>query len=228
MTGGALQTSANEADRLVAFRLVAEIRALQSNVGRDLWQIGKRLEQLHKRRSYWEPKWKRWDVFTQDVLGLTGPYVYKLIDVSKNFTEDEVKACGTAKLIKILPVPKEARPALVEIARRAPVAAVRAAANRVQLAARVAGPAGARPTPLRETGRRPPGLQMRPITHVAAGETLVALYAGASLGGRGERAKSVGQRPRGRLLLGATAYVVELRETEQGLVLAVTREDREA
>lgn len=200
--------------------LIAEIRRLQFEVGENLWRMGRYLARLREREDWWKPKYERWDAFTRAELNLTGGYAYKLIDVAKNFTEKQVRECGATKLVRILPVPPEERARFIKQSRTSSSLELRASINRFTMDRAAGTPAGVLPT--RITGRKAQR-RSRKILHLDAAEQLVALY--ASKGDR--RAKSIDDRPIGRLVLAGKAYLFAVRATEQGLVLAVKLEPEE-
>lgn len=195
--------------------LIAEILRLKADIGRNLWRMGKCLARLEENEASWKPKYKRWEVFTQDVLGLTGHYCHKLADVVNQFSEEEVLECGATKLIRILPVPKEHRAQFVEKARTASCSELRADLNRFTVE-RVKSEGRLLPT--RDTGRRVQR-RTREILYLEPGEQIVALYAGSPRSGT--RAKRVEDRPAGRAVLGGKAYVISLRSSESGLVVGI-------
>lgn len=200
--------------------MVAEVRGLQARVGESMWLLGKALARLEK-SGKWREKHARWNDFTQAEFQLTGQYVRRLIDVSENFSERQVRECGTSKLIKILPVPAERRGEFVKLATTASASEVRASVNRFQLKRAKEHPAGI--VLRRETGR--PSAIGRKIMHIDAEERTVALYASDSAT---RRAKRLEDRPWGRVLLGGKAYLAEVRLMDQGLVLGLTQEPDES
>ena len=196
--------------------MVAEARQLQADIGRNIWKLGKVLARIETSRA-WKRTYKRWDDFTMTELRMTGGYVRKLIDVAANFTERQTVECGTAKLIKILPVPTGQRGPFVALAKEKSLTQVRAAVNRFNIENYPELPGGGRVLPARETGRKFQKLTRAVITHVDSAEHVVRLYRGKST----DRAMSIADTPRGWVNLGGKVYIVRLRATAEGLFLGV-------
>lgn len=206
--------------------MVAEIRHLQAAMARNAWRMGRLLGRINEDTKLWKAKYGAWGDFTERELQMTGGYAYRLIDLSKTFSEAQVESYGSTKLIKILPVPKEHRAGLLRIAKTGTVKEVRAAANLVTLDLAKKLPLGAR-IENRDTGRAGASKSRRVagarcITHVDAAEQVAKLFIGKS----SDRAMTVDDSPRGWVNIGGKVYILRLRNTPEGLVIGVKESGR--
>lgn len=187
---------------------VDRVRQLKGDSTVSLWRLGAEIKNIYD-RALWKqrntqegaPAYKSFSVFVQKELGFTVQNAYWLIDISTNYSEEQVRAFGTAKLNTILAAPKQAQAALLEEAKKG--ASVRELKERVKEENEKAGTSGQE----RETGRRTPrkkggrskGRKPRePKITVAAltGRHKIKLYRQGSEDGR---AKRLGDGPHGEL-----------------------------
>jgi hypothetical protein len=81
-------------------RYIADIR------DNGLWKLRTQRDEAGKEKS----KWRTFEAFCAAELRMTPRNAHNLAEVSKNFTEDQVKAVGHSKLSILLLAPPEARP----------------------------------------------------------------------------------------------------------------------
>lgn len=94
---------------------VEEIHALKGNMYVGAHQLGVKLDilatsQLWKQRvdnDGTSSKYKNFGVFVETECGVSKTYAYKLIDVSRTYTEEQVKKFGASKLGIIVSAPAE-------------------------------------------------------------------------------------------------------------------------
>lgn len=197
--------------------LVAEIREVQRRAAAELWRMGDLLGKLYERKNYWSSNGRSWNAFTLLTFDLTGPYVLKLVDCARAFTERQIIKCGTAKLIKILPVPEADRKPMFEAAMKgATVKEIRASVNRYMLNAadQQEKRNGHRRLSYRETERHK-APRIRTIRHVNAAEQVIELW---SFDNKDRRALSVEDKPFGRATIGALDYEIRVRRDRLGFV----------
>lgn len=103
---------------------VARAVLLKSDSAQSIWELGHELGRIFD-RSLWRlregadgaPRYKSWGQFCEAELGLSHGYSLKLIDVSREFTKEDVAQVGSTKLMVTLSITKEHRPALLEEAK---------------------------------------------------------------------------------------------------------------
>lgn len=99
---------------------IAEVIRLKAQASSSTWELGARIRvifdgQLWKQRLVEDgsaPRFKGFDPFCTHELGITPTYAYKLMDISKNFGEADVRKFGTSKLGLLLMAPAEDRPGI--------------------------------------------------------------------------------------------------------------------
>lgn len=104
---------------------VANYRKIRDASYGNFWDLGQAVRaifegQLWKARrddAGTGPRFKNFDAFAREELGVTNVQALKYIEVSKAYTREEVIALGTSKLGLVLDAPAEARPKLLEAAK---------------------------------------------------------------------------------------------------------------
>lgn len=103
---------------------VARVVALKKDSAQSIWELGKELGDIYD-RGLWRLRpgadgkglYKSWGHFCDAELGLSHGYSLRLIDVSREFTKQDVAQVGSTKLMVTLSVTKDHRPALLEEAK---------------------------------------------------------------------------------------------------------------
>lgn len=132
VTNGAMKIAGKKDDAIVSSKVhtereldeaVRDVEKLKAAGSVTLYQLGKRLvdiqdNQLWKLRTDKDQKgkvgvrWKSFDAFCHDELGISPSNASSLSNVARNFSENDVKLFGTKKLGLILQAPAEERPRL--------------------------------------------------------------------------------------------------------------------
>ncbi len=122
-----------ERDLDVAVERVRQMKG-QSAVG--VWHLGNAIREIFDKQLWKQrnkeglPAYKNFNTFVMQELGITHQTAYSFMDVSKSYTEDQVREFGTTKLSQILSAPKEVQPALLQAAKEgASVREIREAAH---------------------------------------------------------------------------------------------------
>lgn len=104
-------------------RAVSRVQELKLEAASSVWELGNEVKrlcdlELWKQRKDAEgvPKYKTWGQFTEAELGITHSYSFRLMDVSSNYTKEQVRQLGASKLYITLTVPKEQRDLLLHAA----------------------------------------------------------------------------------------------------------------
>ena len=128
---------------------VAEVRRLKQQVVQDYWELGRAIFQIYdgklhllRRTEYGKPMYDSWSRFCAEELKMSPQHSYALMDVSVNFTRDDIAELGTTKLTPILRLPQSERAEMLKRAKTLPASKV------IEEVRRLAG--GKR----RETGRK--------------------------------------------------------------------------
>lgn len=103
---------------------VARVVALKKDSAQSIWELGKELGDIYD-GGLWRLRpgpdgkglYKSWGHFCDAELGLSHGYSLRLIDVSREFTKQDVAQVGSTKLMVTLSVTKDHRPALLEEAK---------------------------------------------------------------------------------------------------------------
>ncbi len=101
---------------------VSQVQKLKGDGAVAMWTLGMAMRniydnQLWKLRSdptTGKPMYKSVDAFCNSELGMTPQNAYKLMDISKNYSEDKVRTFGTAKLGLLLEAPPEDQKRILE------------------------------------------------------------------------------------------------------------------
>jgi hypothetical protein len=118
---------------------VAKVQQLKAAATESLWDLGHSIRFIHE-RGLWKlrrekdgsPKYKSWGAFCDAALGITQVYSYKLMDVTKAYSREQLREYGPTKLYITLTVPPEARHTILhEIERGATRAEVEQLADSV-------------------------------------------------------------------------------------------------
>jgi len=111
----------NETEALAKLdQTVKEIVALKAGADATQWLLGQKIREVYE-ESPWrlrrddksKPLYKSFGQFCAEEIELSAAYCYKLIDVAKFFTEQQVRSLGSTKLYPALKVPESDRPAFV-------------------------------------------------------------------------------------------------------------------
>jgi len=98
---------------------VKKILELKGQVAVSHWHLGRAITilftaQLWKlRQRDGKQAYKSWDAFAANELHMTPTNAYQLMDVAKEYSEEQVRAWGYRKLALVLTAPKEEQPALL-------------------------------------------------------------------------------------------------------------------
>lgn len=114
MTNGIAKATRTEDD---VDAVVREVQRLKSAGAVALWKLGHYLANEIQKTQVWKlrsedgkPRYKTFDAFVLAELGMTPQGAYKLMGLSENFEEAQVRAFGTSKLSLLLEAPKDERP----------------------------------------------------------------------------------------------------------------------
>lgn len=153
-----VHTTVNDTDLDVSIR---EIRRLKSIGALTYWQLGNVLLDVEKRQLWKQRvddegtstyKVSGFDAFVREECGFTKANAYMIMDVAKNYSEEQVKAFGVWKLGLVLRAPTESQAKILEES-VAGGKSYREINDLVKEAKTAAGEEGVR----RDTGRRPNG-----------------------------------------------------------------------
>ena len=202
MTPEAAQAAQSQLARLTEKDLdvaVHEVQLLKIRASQGAWELGRKMADIFDRQLWklridekGKPKFRTQESFCFEELGFTPTHAWKLINVAKNFTADDVQQFGTGKLGLVLQAPEGIHPHLVENvkagASKAEIAAEVRAANKGRAAQHrdgsSAGPKAGELTkagvPAKKRGRKP-----GPVTKITVaaieGRQTVMLYTSASV-----------------------------------------------
>lgn len=105
---------------------VREALSLKSRAAGNLWELGVILQRLYDHKAHRlrvvgkgksaTPKYENWNGFVEAEIGVTGSYSYKLMEVARKFSREQVALVGPAKLHVTLHIPEEERKRIVEAA----------------------------------------------------------------------------------------------------------------
>lgn len=104
---------------------VSEVRKLKVQTSESIWQLGVVIRDIHVRKLWAQrteddgkggrkAKWKSFEAFCIHELGFTPQTAHALSDVSANYSSEDVKKFGTAKLNLVLQAPKADQPRIQE------------------------------------------------------------------------------------------------------------------
>lgn len=201
------------------------------------WRVGQALLPIHD-QDLWKlrvdgdgkQRWKTFEAFCIDELGFTSVWAYGLMNVAKEFSEDQYVAIGPKKLLAALQAPKEDRAKILKMAesgesRRAIEKEVREANSRIDKSKPKADRDGV--TRAKEDGTRG-GRQKKAepritVQSILGAQTLKAYKKPARTRGveidekNLARAKKVGDTPWTRLMLANGVYMdITLRPAATG------------
>jgi hypothetical protein len=93
---------------------VVEVQKMKGDAAASMHLLGGKILAIYERQLWklrtddgGKSKYKGFDAFCAHELGMTPQNAYSLMDVSKNFTADDVRKFGTSKLGLLLQAPKE-------------------------------------------------------------------------------------------------------------------------
>lgn len=100
---------------------VTEIQDLKSRYAASYWELGAKLAQIYT-SDLWmlrvgedgKSKYKAFEAFTLAELGINPQAAYKAMDISREYTRQQVLTWGKTRLGILLQVPEEARKAMLE------------------------------------------------------------------------------------------------------------------
>ncbi len=107
---GHLQSVATEKDLNKA---VAEVQRMKGDAAVSMHALGGKINDIYSNRLWTlrqdegKAKYKGFDAFCHEELGMTPQNAYALMDVAKHFTAEDVRKFGTTKLGLLLQAPKE-------------------------------------------------------------------------------------------------------------------------
>jgi len=103
---------------------VAEVNNLKGATAFSYWKLGEKLSEIHA-SHLWKArrgddgvkaKYRTFDQFVKEECGISNVHAYSLIDISKRFTEADVRKLGTSKLTLVLRAPEEKQPEILAAA----------------------------------------------------------------------------------------------------------------
>lgn len=168
-----------EQDLDAAVKRVREMKG-QSAVG--VWHLGNAIrdifdKQLWKQRNKEGlPAYKNFNTFVVQELAITHQTAYSFMDVSKSYSEEQVREFGTTKLSQILSAPKEVQPSLLEAAKKG------ASVREIREAAQDAREAAGTDDVERTTGRRKKPRKLGQRSKTAKAKTKGTITVAAILG----------------------------------------------
>lgn len=159
---------------------VGRVVALKTAAASDMWKLGAELKGIHERQLWklrtddtGKGRYRSFEVFCAQEIGMSGTQCYKLIDISNQFDEEQVKKLGTTKLGLVLQAPKEDQAELLKEAE---------GTSSRQLVEKVKAKKAEKGIEQRETGRKvTPKSKGRASEHIAIAQVLgrkrIALFA---------------------------------------------------
>jgi hypothetical protein len=100
-------------------RQVTEVVELKTAVAKDYWKLGCKIAEIHDGQTWklrnapdGKPRWRTFEAFCNEELGLSSVHCVKLMDVAKTFSAGDVAKFGTGKLGLLLQAPEAERPAI--------------------------------------------------------------------------------------------------------------------
>lgn len=154
---------------------VSEIRRLKSDIALNYWHLGRKIHEVFE-KSLWKQrldeegkggvyKTSGFDGWVKEETGFTVTSAYEIMEVSKHYTESQVRAFGYAKLGMVLKAPPEAQAKLLaeKVEAGASWREVRAAVREAQ-AASPQEPKPARDGTMRGKGGAQRAREPRPLT----------------------------------------------------------------
>lgn len=101
-------------------RAVQDIVALKAGTDAASWLLGRKIGEVFEAKDWRhrlddknKPLYRTFAQFCTEEIELSASQCYRLMDVSKSFTEDQVRKLGSTKLMKVLALREDERPALV-------------------------------------------------------------------------------------------------------------------
>lgn len=102
---------------------IKKVRTLINDHIASRWRVGQALLPLHD-KDLWKlrvdsdgkQRWKTFEAFCVDELGFTAVWAYGLMNVAKEYSEEQYVAIGPKKLLAVLSAPKEERAKLLKMA----------------------------------------------------------------------------------------------------------------
>lgn len=102
-------------------RRVKEIVALKAGAEASAWLLGRKIQELYdlklwRARPHADkdgPAYRSFNQFAAAEVDLSGQQAYRLMDVAKSFTEEQVKKIGSTKLIQVLRLKEDDRAKLL-------------------------------------------------------------------------------------------------------------------
>jgi len=159
---------------------VQRVVELKSNTAADMWKLGEELKGIHERQLWklrvddsGKCRYRSFEVFCAQEIGMSGTQCYKLIDIANQFNEDQVRKFGTTKLGLVLQAPKEDQAELLKEAE---------STSSRQLVEKVRAKREEKGVEKRDTGRKAtPKSKGRASEHIAIatvlGRKTIALFA---------------------------------------------------
>lgn len=198
---------------------VARVVELKRDAALNVWELAQQMVKLSE-TGLWKlrkdedghPRYRTWGLFCNAELGMSASHAYRLCDVAKNFTRQQVEAIGTTKLQLALKVPPEKRGDLIR--------AAEAGATVAQIAAQVSAST-------ESEGPTRGGKRQENVTVAALlGRVEIPLFKSRTAS---MRAKSIGEIPRGeeRMLNSVKQTFVVTRDEGSGELLLVIERVRE-
>jgi len=100
---------------------VEQVQILKAKGAVTLWELGAKIKEIHDKQLYklrtddaGKPRYKGFESFVNNELGMSASNAYELMDVSAKFTEQQVKTFGTSKLGLLLKAPEESRAEILD------------------------------------------------------------------------------------------------------------------
>lgn len=104
---------------------VRNVEKLKADASHSYWALGREILHINEKKLWklrtddkGKARYTNWDAFVHHELGMSPTHAYSLMEVAKNFSEADVRAFGTGKLSLILKAPPDARPSLLESAKK--------------------------------------------------------------------------------------------------------------
>lgn len=198
---------------------VARVVELKRDAALNVWELAQQMVKLSE-TGLWKlrkdedgnPRYRTWGLFCTAELGMSATHAYRLCDVARNFTRQQVEAIGTTKLQLALKVPPEKRSDVIR--------AAEGGATVAQIAAQVSATAE-REEPVRG-GKRQENVTVAALL----GRVEIPLFKSRS---HAQRAKAIGEIPRGeeRMLNSVKQTFVVTRDEGSGELLLVIERVRE-
>lgn len=115
------QVALTEATNKKLDHAVDKFHKLKADGAEWFWHTGKHVYDAIYEPNLWlaraeggKPRYKKFDEFAEQELGVTSNFCYRMMEVARNYTLDECRKYGTSNLRMLLTVPKELRGEIVE------------------------------------------------------------------------------------------------------------------